>query len=104
MRFGLSTAQADTQTESIGMETAELHQLVSRTQVAEMLNVSRHTIPALVRRGKLHPVRICRRLLFDIADVLKLVEEAKKEGLIEGRVPGEQPPGAIDCTRTKNPS
>jgi excisionase family DNA binding protein len=56
---------------------AEPHRLVSRIQVAEILNVSPHTIPALVRRGKLHPVRICRRLLFDLADVLKLVEEAK---------------------------
>jgi len=47
--------------------------LLSLDEVAEVLHLSKHTVRALVRRGKLHPVRITRRLLFDPADVATLI-------------------------------
>jgi excisionase family DNA binding protein len=52
-------------------------QLLPLLAVARALSVSPHTIRAWVRDGKLRPVRLCRRLLFDPADVLTLVAEAK---------------------------
>jgi excisionase family DNA binding protein len=39
-------------------------QLLTLLAVAKALCVSPHTVRAWVRKGKLHPVRICRRLLF----------------------------------------
>jgi len=41
------------------------------------LSLSPHTIRALVRRGKLRPIRICRRLLFDPHEVARLLSETK---------------------------
>jgi excisionase family DNA binding protein len=47
--------------------------LLTLTEVADALRLSPHTIRSFVRRGKLFPVRICRRLLFRPADVEKLI-------------------------------
>jgi len=52
-------------------------QLLTLLAVAKALCVSPHTVRAWVRKGKLHPVRICRRLLFDPAEVSRFVAEAK---------------------------
>jgi|HubBroStandDraft_6_1064221.scaffolds.fasta_scaffold149502_2 excisionase family DNA binding protein len=52
-------------------------QLLPLLAVAKALNVSPHTVRSWVRKGKLRPVRLCRRLLFDRADLLSLVAEAK---------------------------
>jgi excisionase family DNA binding protein len=38
--------------------------LLTLMEVADMLRVSSHTVRAWVRKGRLQPVRICRRLLF----------------------------------------
>lgn len=38
--------------------------LLTLLEVADRLRVSPHTVRAWVRKGRLHPVRICRRLLF----------------------------------------
>jgi len=51
--------------------------LLSLIAVAEALSLSPHTIRALVRRGKLRPIRICRRLLFDPHEVARLLSETK---------------------------
>jgi excisionase family DNA binding protein len=51
--------------------------LLTLLEVAGLLRLSPHTVRAFVRKGKLHPVRICRRLLFNPADVERLVEEAR---------------------------
>ena len=51
--------------------------LLTLVEVADLLRVSPHTVRAWVRKGKLHPVRICRRLLFDPAEVSRFVAEAK---------------------------
>ena len=38
--------------------------LLTLDEVASLLRVSPHTIRAWVQKKRLHPVRICRRLLF----------------------------------------
>ena len=57
----------------------ELPNLATLSEVAAALNLSPHTIRALVRRGKLHPVRICRRLLFDPKEITSFVSETRAE-------------------------
>jgi excisionase family DNA binding protein len=52
-------------------------QLLTLLAVARALCVSPHTIRSWVRKGKLRPVRICRRLLFDPAEVSRFVREAR---------------------------
>lgn len=52
-------------------------QLLTLVAVAKALCVSPHTVRAWVRHGKLRPVRICRRLLFDPAEVSRFVTEAR---------------------------
>jgi excisionase family DNA binding protein len=51
--------------------------LLTLLEVADLLRLSPHTIRAMVRQDRLRPVRICRRLLFDPADLQRLVEEAR---------------------------
>jgi len=46
-------------------------------EVADMLRLSPRTIRAMVRRGRLQPVRICRRLLFRPEEVSRLIADAK---------------------------
>ena len=52
-------------------------QLVTLIALAKRLCVSPHTIRAWIRKGKLRPVRICRRLLFDPAEVSRFLSEAR---------------------------
>ena len=52
-------------------------QLLTLLEVAKALRVSPHTIRAFIRRGKLKPTRICRRLLFDPNEVSRFLAEAK---------------------------
>jgi excisionase family DNA binding protein len=49
-----------------------LDRLLTLEEVANLLRLSPHTIRAFTKRGKLRPVRICRRLLFHRADVEQL--------------------------------
>ena len=49
--------------------------LLTLVEVADLLRVSPHTVRAWVRKGKLHPVRICRRLLFDPSEVSRFLAE-----------------------------
>jgi excisionase family DNA binding protein len=51
--------------------------LLTLIDVAEMLRLSPHTIRMMVRKGRLHPLRICRRLLFEPADVQRLLDSAR---------------------------
>jgi excisionase family DNA binding protein len=51
-------------------------QLLTLIAVAEALCVSPHTVRMWVRQGKLRPVRICRRLLFEPAEISRFVREA----------------------------
>jgi transposase-like protein len=51
--------------------------LLTLVAVATSLSVSPHTVRSWVRKGRLKPTRICRRLLFDPAEVARFVSEAK---------------------------
>jgi DNA-binding transcriptional MerR regulator len=51
--------------------------LVTLLVLSKALSVSPHTIRAWVRKGKLRPVRICRRLLFDPDEIARFLAEAK---------------------------
>jgi excisionase family DNA binding protein len=48
-------------------------QLLTLRAVADLLSVSPHTVRAFVRRGKLHPLRICRRLLFTSEEIQRFL-------------------------------
>jgi excisionase family DNA binding protein len=51
--------------------------LLTLLEVAELLRVSPHTIRAWIRRGRLQPLRLCRRLLFNPTEILRLLGEAE---------------------------
>jgi len=50
-------------------------QLLTLLAVSKALCVSPHTVRSWVRKGKLSPTRICRRLLFDPAEILRFLSE-----------------------------
>jgi len=56
---------------------SEVPQLLTLLAVAQALCVSPHTVRSWVRKQKLKPVRICRRLLFDPAEVSRFLTEAR---------------------------
>ena len=51
--------------------------LLPLAAVAEALSVSPHTVRMWVRKNRLRPVRVCRRLLFDPAEVARFISEAR---------------------------
>lgn len=54
-----------------------LRQLLTLLEVADTLRVSPHTIRSWVRKGRLQPVRICRRLLFSQDEVTRFLAVVK---------------------------
>jgi excisionase family DNA binding protein len=52
-------------------------QLLTLRDLAEKLRVSPHTIRSWVRKGRLRPVRLCRRLLFHPDEITRLFAETK---------------------------
>ena len=54
-----------------------LNPLVSVNDAARLLGVSKWSIFAWVKQGKLRPVRFCRRVLFEESELKRLVDEAK---------------------------
>jgi excisionase family DNA binding protein len=50
-------------------------QLLTLLELAEKLRVSSHTIRSWIRKGKLRPVRVCRRLLFHPDEVSRFLAE-----------------------------
>jgi len=54
-----------------------LARLLTLLEVADLLRVSTHTVRAWVRKGRLQPVRICRRLLFSPDVVSRFVSVAE---------------------------
>jgi excisionase family DNA binding protein len=48
-------------------------QLLTLLEVADLLRLSPHTIRSMVRKGKLAPTKICRRLLFSQSEILRLI-------------------------------
>lgn len=55
---------------------ADTPRLLTLTEVAESLRLSPHTIRSFVRKGKLRPTRICRRLLFSQEALESLINHA----------------------------
>jgi predicted site-specific integrase-resolvase len=51
-------------------------QLLTLLAVARALCVSPHTVRAWVRKGRLRPIRLCRRLLFHPDEITRFLGEA----------------------------
>jgi excisionase family DNA binding protein len=66
--------------------------LVTRLEAAEWLRVSPHTVTAMVRDGRLRPTRVCRRLLFEEAEIARLVREAQSGSVKPVTTTVPQPP------------
>ena len=58
------------------MVTETIPQLLTLMAVANALCVSPHTVRSWVRKGRLRPVRLCRRLLFHPGEVSRFLAEA----------------------------
>jgi excisionase family DNA binding protein len=52
-------------------------QLLTLSELAKTLCVSPHTVRAWVKKGRLQPIRLCRRLLFHPGEIARFVEEAR---------------------------
>lgn len=52
--------------------------LLTLAEVSEALRVSPHTVRSWVRKGRLSPVRLCRRLLFRTSDLEQLIQSAHR--------------------------
>jgi excisionase family DNA binding protein len=52
-------------------------QLLTLLAVANALCVSPHTVRSWVKKGRLRPIRLCRRLLFHPNEVARFLAEAK---------------------------
>ena len=50
-------------------------QLLTLLAVAKALCVSPHTVRSWVRQGKLRPLRICRRLIFEPTEIARFLAE-----------------------------
>ena len=55
----------------------EAPRLMSLQEVAATLHVSPHTIRMWTRKGRIHPTRICRRLLYTPEEIRRFVSEAQ---------------------------
>ena len=51
--------------------------LLTLLDVANLLRLSPHTIRMMVRKDRLRPVRICRRLLFSPDEITRFLAGAK---------------------------
>jgi hypothetical protein len=51
--------------------------LLNLIEVAEAMSLSPHTIRAFVRKGRLRPIRLCRRLLFHPDEISRFLSESK---------------------------
>jgi len=56
---------------------AQIPNLLTLTAVAKALAVSPHTVRSWVRKGKLRPLRVCRKLLFHPDEVSRFLDEAR---------------------------
>jgi excisionase family DNA binding protein len=52
--------------------------LLTITELAEKLRVSPHTIRSWMRRGRINPTRICRRLLFHPSECVRFLAAHSK--------------------------
>ena len=61
----------------VDVRDGSVPQLLTLLAVANALCVSPHTVRSWVKKGRLRPVRICRRLLFRPDEVARFVTDAK---------------------------
>ena len=59
------------------MMPEEIPRLLTLVALANALSVSPHTIRSWVRKGRLTPIRICRRLLFHPEEISRFLREAR---------------------------
>jgi excisionase family DNA binding protein len=59
------------------MTSTLVPQLLPLLEVAKTLCVSPHTVRSWIRKGRLRPVRICRRLLFDPSEITRFLAESE---------------------------
>lgn len=52
-------------------------QLLLLAEVARALCVSPHTVRKWMRRGRLRPIRLCRKILFHPDEIARFLGEAK---------------------------
>jgi excisionase family DNA binding protein len=57
--------------------TEPIPQLLTLAAVAKALCVSPHTVRSWIRKGRLRPIRLCRRLLFHPSEIARFLTEAK---------------------------
>jgi predicted site-specific integrase-resolvase len=57
----------------------DIPQLLTLLAVANALCLSPHTVRNWVKKGKLRPLRICRRLLFHPDEIARFLAEASAE-------------------------
>ena len=74
--MGDSSGRRGSQEKEAGRVTTDIPQLLSLVTVAKALCVSPHTVRSWVKNGRLRPLRICRRLLFDPIEVARFLNEA----------------------------
>ncbi len=56
---------------------SDIPQLVTLLALAKALCVSPHTVRSWVKKGRLRPVKICRRLLFDPGEVARFLKHTE---------------------------
>ena len=60
--------------------TQRIEKLMTVQDLMDTLRISRPTLYRMLKGGRLRPVRIGKRTLFDPADIRELIEEAKAGG------------------------
>jgi len=60
--------------------TQRIEKLMTVQDLMDTLRISRPTLYRMLKAGRLRPVRIGKRTLFDPADIRVLIEEAKAGG------------------------
>jgi excisionase family DNA binding protein len=60
--------------------TERIEKLMTVQDLMDTLRISRPTLYRMLKSGRLRPVRIGKRTLFDPADIRELIEQAKPGG------------------------
>jgi excisionase family DNA binding protein len=76
---GLDSRPPGTKSDSYRSQLVS-RRLVSLADAAEILGMSVASVRRLVCRGKLQSLKLTRRVLIDVRDVEKLIEQSKARG------------------------
>lgn len=75
--YGLRVLLEQQNRQERGRCQVSTERLMTLMEVADLLRVSPHTIRAWVRKDRLRPVRICRRLLFSPDELTRFLADSK---------------------------